>query len=343
MAGKEDLRTQKIEKSMKGSLKSLKKLLAGKGELQGNYYFCSNGVGKDKVSVLVVTLTAKDKTGSKASSEGKGLLALIPKAKFSRGIVVFEENRIIFDSKKGNAPISLMKKAFKEDLSKVTGMAFLKKVSFKSVDETESDESGEDINIQDVGLTDTELKTLKKRLKADPDLAVFFGPNAAKKAELVSKQNKELEKSFLSQEEETKDYKIGKESTEWMARNAALWAVDGDDPKELAKALGELAKEQSSGPSPFIEEIGGTVSTDMQLMLLVTSLGSTEEFNQRQQEELKVIVKIWDKAKGLPEIEQKPFVDSKMQEVLTHFKNIKEYKDVEEVSSSPSSSVGVPG
>ena len=59
----------------------LKKVYAGKGKIQANYYLVTNRSYND--AGVVVTLSAKDKDGGKATSAGKKLKAELEGVKFS--------------------------------------------------------------------------------------------------------------------------------------------------------------------------------------------------------------------------------------------------------------------
>ena len=93
--------------------KSLKKVVASKGKLQGNLYFA--GDGKTTAGV-VITLTARDPKGQKALTGGKALRKQIKNAKFSRGTVLMDGGKLMVELFAGTATAAMLKKAFKDDI-----------------------------------------------------------------------------------------------------------------------------------------------------------------------------------------------------------------------------------
>jgi len=317
----------KIAKAAKEALVALRKIIAGNEKLSGYYYFCSNGVGKkDTASALVITLSAKDKKGTKAASAGKIMLASLPKAKYSRGIVTVKDKKLYLTHKKGSAPISLLKNAFKKELSSLPGMGLLRKVRFVGDEEaaTEPKSENAEISAQDLGLTEEALAVWAQRLRADEELAAFFSGDVTERNRAISQQNMELEAHFLSAEESAEDARIVREVSNWNARNNTLWAIDDGDEVRLQENATTLAQEQSRGPSPFVNEIGTTVSIDTQLLLHVANLHNQRDLNRAQEEALQEILRIKQEAEALPEEEQQAFVERNTRTALQFLSQLQE-------------------
>jgi hypothetical protein len=101
-----------IETTSAEALKQLKKILASRGKLQGNFYFAGDTRGGQ--AGLVVTLLARDRKGSKATAQGKKLRAELSGAKFARGVVTTKGSKLLFELHSGNATKDHMKLGFKK-------------------------------------------------------------------------------------------------------------------------------------------------------------------------------------------------------------------------------------
>lgn len=125
------------------TLKMIRKIIAAKGDLQGNFYAVQADRG------LVVTLVAKDPKGIKALTLGKGLRKELDTRKFKRGTVTFAGSQLVFTTVKGNMPDPEFKKKMKTGF----GDKKVKKYTFKArlvaEDGTVSDD-GTAIAIEDV-------------------------------------------------------------------------------------------------------------------------------------------------------------------------------------------------
>jgi hypothetical protein len=89
---------------------SLRRIVAAKGRLQGNFYAL---VGKNGAG-LVVTLAAKDPKGAKAITGGKALKKEIAQSRHVRGKVVFQDNKVEFNLGPGNLSAAKLKLSMKD-------------------------------------------------------------------------------------------------------------------------------------------------------------------------------------------------------------------------------------
>ncbi|MFT5681617.1 MAG: hypothetical protein ACI8RZ_002523 [Myxococcota bacterium] len=93
---------------------ALRKIIASRGDRQGNFYMVSGNTAMG----LVITLSHKDRKGGQAKSQGRGLRTLLKKVeatKFAQGVVALDaKNKLVFTVLAGNASPSLIKKVFKK-------------------------------------------------------------------------------------------------------------------------------------------------------------------------------------------------------------------------------------
>ena len=251
--------------------KSLKKVVASKGKLQGNLYFA--GDGKTTAGV-VITLTARDPKGQKALTGGKALRKQIKNAKFSRGTVLMDGGKLMVELFAGTATAAMLKKAFKDDIFRKDPA--LKLLSRATI--TKKGAPGQEDEVEEgSGLSQADLD-----LTADAFESRGFW-RRSELSELLKAQgsleqaNAELQTSFLSvasaQEEQSE---LAAESTEITDKiadlNAQLSAAVDEGDRELAMALEvvidreqkKLAEAQSHGPDPFT---GGTLDPSVTALI----------------------------------------------------------------------------
>lgn len=104
---------------------SLKKLLAARGKLQGNFYFVTDASGAE--AVLVATLVSKDKKGTRALNQGRPFRKELKGSLYARGSITFEKGKMVFTIEKGTAKKKNMVQGLRTTLSKEKGLGFLKK------------------------------------------------------------------------------------------------------------------------------------------------------------------------------------------------------------------------
>jgi hypothetical protein len=186
---------QERMEQLNGAHKSLRKILASKGKLLGNFYFASNSTGEDVG--LAVTLTVRDKKGKKVFAEGQALRKTIKGARFSHGIVQMLDGKLTFQAKIGTAAASLMKKAFARlGKAKLEGfnLKYLQKAKLtKDGEEPSTNEQkeleGEALDISELtaltdGVSSIELKWLQAQQGS------------------IAKATQKLDKHFLSADTE---------------------------------------------------------------------------------------------------------------------------------------------
>ncbi|MGC6507328.1 MAG: hypothetical protein ACON4U_02885 [Myxococcota bacterium] len=199
------------------SLAILKKIYAGKGRFQGNYYFVSDSRAED--AGIAITLTAKDKDGTKATKEGKSMRAGISGVMFSKGIVTYEADtkRLCLAPRKGNASVSIIKRAIKNVLAKDYGLILLKKAIIGDTGSEEVDASeAEAIELSDMGISAEEEQNLLKEMEADEDLKALF--NDAELQNNIASMNAALASTFLEDQAYFDELMVDEavtEATDW--------------------------------------------------------------------------------------------------------------------------------
>lgn len=122
------------DKARSQATKVLKKVVASKGKLHGNFYYVGNKAERE----ISMTMVARDPKGATAASMGKRLKADITgNSKFARGTMYVEGSKLFFNVTKGNA--KALKDAFRV-LKKEDGLGLLKKafIASKTEDGTET-------------------------------------------------------------------------------------------------------------------------------------------------------------------------------------------------------------
>lgn len=230
----------------------LRKLLAARGKLQGNFYFAGDTRGRE--AGLVVTLSARDPKGQKALSQGKALKKALPGAKFGRGLVRILGGKLVFELHAGTASPDHLKLGFKKKISTIDGLEFLKKAAVRRPDEgDDADADGEVI--------DADEQQLSVRERADVmDLIAMQGD--------LAQTNRELKQAFLSRrdaEDEADD-----DVSEQLSHLDALEKATPPDLDALAEARRALAASIYVGPAPFPEP-GQPIPPEIQQTLKATA------------------------------------------------------------------------
>ena len=235
--------------------KYLRKIIAGKGKLQGNFYFVASASGRD--ACLLVTLVARDKKGSKVRSQGRTIRKQVKSAKFALGIVLIDSNKLTFEVHGGSASPALLLKAFKKtllnpDKGGIQQLRYLNKARIRKVQEDgqktevaagESFTEAENVLLTQGAVSATELRVLQLQQGR------------------LSSMNKKLTSSFLSQQ--TLNEEIAESKKESKQKITALASrieklSSKKDSKALRKAFSALFAErknladlESSGSNPF--------------------------------------------------------------------------------------------
>ncbi|MEL6344353.1 MAG: hypothetical protein AAFV53_14645 [Myxococcota bacterium] len=264
------------EGALAGTTAALRKLYAAKGKLQGNFYFITDT--KEDL-VLIATLVARDKRGTKAMGMGKPFRKEIKSAKFSRGSVTFENGRLVFRVLKGNAPAKSMQKGLKQNVSKEKGLSFLK----RALVVTGAADSPEAEPIEALTETEREEAAVEEQvLSEEIDMSeVDELINDQKALGTLTEINRQLEAFFTDEEDETKlEEQLAEDIQSQINRLDDLKSQDIRDDAQIAAAWTELASLAAVGKNN-LPEIGEAVDPEVfnlvQAAIQLTSSGETIE------------------------------------------------------------------
>jgi hypothetical protein len=338
----------KFDAAAADALKNLKRLIAGGGKLQGNFYYITSKDAQE--AALIVTLSAKDKKGSKAAGEGKKLRGELKGSKVARGTITVEGKKLTFNKQQGNAGPGLMKKGFRDVLSKEKGLAFIKKASISdsSGEEVEDDiddiddaeikdgVDGDDIELSELEMTADELKELANQLRDDADLAAFFSEEDSTRRAAVAERDRLLSKHFLSSEAaEREEAELRAQRTrELQGRIDALkdkTDLTADERAELKAARAEFAKLQEVGPAPVPEEVGSSVPPETAVLLDTANDDNNDQVIDLHQRSAREVVERGRQLEQLSEDERSGFARTALSEVDPHYKATVEYTRVSKV------------
>lgn len=212
----------------------LKKILAARGKLKGNFYFAGDTRGKS--AGIVVTLAARDPKGSRVMTQGKALRKHIPGAKFGRGLVLSKGGKLIFELHAGTASRDHIKLAFRKSLGKMDGLTFLRKAALTTPDDTPDPEEGEAIDVDEL------FGALSVKERAE--VLDLIGEQ-----QQLASLDRELRQAFLS----TKDAEAEarEQINEQMAQIQQLEQTLPLEAVKLAQARRALAEMIYVGPEPF--------------------------------------------------------------------------------------------
>ena len=257
--------SEKRDTSHKEARAALRKILAGKGRLQGNFYCACNTKGTE--IALVVTLTARDPKGAKAAALGKELRKEINGAKFIRGVVIADGSKLLFTPHSGTGTKDHMKLGFKKTLANEKGLNFIKKALFKAkgADEPDApdvDDEGQELesDIDLAELFDDETMTPLQRASETAAMEILV-----KQQNRISDLNEQLQ-DFLSDEDAEKE--LGEEIALRLDRITNL-SDTGDNAEAIEQERRSLAQSLYNGTEPFPEP-GQEVSPEIKQVLALS-------------------------------------------------------------------------
>ncbi|MFT5681486.1 MAG: hypothetical protein ACI8RZ_002392 [Myxococcota bacterium] len=262
--------SEKTDNALKEARTALRKILASKGRLQGNFYYVGTTTGSE--AALVVTLTARDPKGAKAVAGGKELRQELKGAKYARGTVLAEGSKLYFSPSAGTATKDHMKLGFKKKLGDEKGFNFIKKALFRSGDETTSSApetaTTESADTSDIDLSELfdDGMTLAQRAAEEAAVEVLVREQTR-----LGNLNDQLT-SFLSTAEPSRD--LGQDIAQHLDRISEL-ELDPSKAAELEKERRLLAQSLYSGDDPF-PETGEVVSPEIRQILALSMNKATE-------------------------------------------------------------------
>lgn len=257
-----------IKQSATEALKSLKKVIASRGRLQGNFYYA--GHPKGETAGIAITLSARDPKGSKVIAQGKKLRKAIDNAKFVSGTVGVKGSKLVFTLHGGNGTRDHMKNGFKrgfEDRDFKALKALLRKALFSKPG---TDEPGEALDPE----ADTDITAEEDSLQSELSIR-----ERTELLELIELQgdlytlNRQLEQSFLS---ELSDQDAALERIDDLTGEIERLESESPDDPDLQKMRLELAQLLYLGDDPF-SGIGQELSTETATLLTLSEELTPEE------------------------------------------------------------------
>ena len=232
---------------------TLKKVLSGKGRLQGNFYFVADSGAKEVV--LIATLASRDKKGTRAVNQGKPFRKEIKGAKFARGSITFKDGKMVFTVHKGNANKKSMTDGFRKVLAKEKGLGFLKRAVITTASATEEERLADEA--EGSAVDEAELAEAAEGI-SETELAVL----AEEQGDLESLS------AFFTQDDEALEAAYAEEVGEALGALRQLLADEGADPDAVADARADLAELLSVGKDN-LPQLGEDLPEE--LMAVITS------------------------------------------------------------------------
>lgn len=251
------------EKVMSSTTQALKKIRAGGGKLQGNFYFVS-GMSSDEDDpgvVLATTLSARDKKGAVAMSLGKPFRKSYRSAKYALGSVTINtKKRVVFTFAKGNAKVKDIRDALRKTISEEPGLGFLKRALVVN----KSDSS--DV-MEEVELTEEETQRAEADDEALGDITNLDGISEAEMRELYAAQDEisnldTLLQSFLDEDE---DAVLKAQQDEIQAQLSALSELDPTSTQ--AQAAREKLAEALAVGEALDMDVGVELSEELTVLM----------------------------------------------------------------------------
>ena len=259
--------SEAIEQAAAQAKGFIKKIRAAKGKLQGNFYYAGNGTGTE--AGLVVTLLSKDRKGQKALTLGKTIRKEISGAKFARGTVTVENNKLTFTLHTGSASSSLLKKGFKKTLADFDGLKVLRAavIRKKGGDGEEDTEESVEENVSEDELDDAPPLTPEQQAREAAELKALIDEQGAlaKAQGGIAALNAQLSATFLSQEEARAEQ--AEQLVDQIAHVKALASARPPDRAALREAQIGLARLTAVSDSNFPARAGQPVPDDLAQVL----------------------------------------------------------------------------
>ena len=290
------------------SFTNLRKIIAGRGAIQGNFYFAGDSRGKN--AGIVITISTRDPNGSQALTFGRPLRRAIAGSKFAKGIVHVPGNRVWFEIVTGSASDAIMAKAFKNafaDRELARFKAILKKARFG---EPPRDES---LN------QDRQAKEL-----AEEAIASLSEEEQNEVQDLISKKgeiaavNAQLKATFLDAAAAEAEEREDRQAVLTEIKNLAI--ANPGDPRlaELRYALAEMIYKAPNEYDDEFPDVGQPLSAPM-VQILQAQLGNgiTDLLTQLQRLS-DAITKVKDEALSKSGSAQQDYLNTTFPSIESH-------------------------
>lgn len=317
---------EKLREKINGTAASaLKKIIASKGKVKGNFYYVGDSAAED--AGVVITLSTRDAKGAKVVVLGKKLRKDVRNGKYGIGTVVIKDNKLLFEQTTGNISAANIKLGFKKTLANEAGLKFLSRAVVRAAGasvETSSEAGGE----AEETITEAELSEEYGELTAEEakELAAL-----EVEQEALNKSNGTLSAAFSNAES---DNEILDKAIEDSIANITSLASSGASMAEIQQARCELAEMMYVGEDPFSEGVGGSLSAEMQTILSAATDDAMSALVAKHailSAELKKIFKAMRKLPlgearktfALENMDQAEFLNEKMHSYLSQIQSMK--------------------
>ncbi|MFT5679789.1 MAG: hypothetical protein ACI8RZ_000694 [Myxococcota bacterium] len=253
----------------------LKKVLAARGKLQGNYYYVADGSAKE--AVLIATLASKDTKGTRAVNQGRPFRKDIKGSRWSRGTITVDNGKLVFTAHKGTSNKKNIIDGLRKVIAKEKGLAFLKRAVVTTSTATKEEQSS-DL---------AEVETIEEEALTEADSSVD-----SDELEALIEAQAELDNlnEYLDKTDEELETLYAEEVSEALSRLKELQSQDPvEDEGAQADAWAELASLVSVSRDN-LPQLGNDLSPELsQVLQAATTLidhgnnqeGSAAELKKR--------------------------------------------------------------
>jgi len=268
---------------------ALKKILSGRGRLQGSFYYvCDSGA---KEAVLVATLASKDKKGTRALNQGRPFRKEISGSRWARGSITFsDDGKMVFTIFKGTANKKAVTDGLRKVLCKGKGLSFLKRAVVTSATasrEEQASDAGEVEAVDEADFKEADNEVTEEELAAlESQQGTLDALNAAMRLsdeELEAEYAREVEVSLKRLSElQARDPLSTQDAlaqAEAWGELAGLVAVGRDNPQLGEDLSPELAQVLQAATT--LIDVGTTAPEDDAATLKARLLGRMQEAEQR--------------------------------------------------------------
>ena len=280
---------EKLREQINGSAASaIKKIIASKGRIKGNFYYVGDVSGTD--AGLVITLSTRDAKGTKVIVLGKKLRKDVRNGKYGLGTVFIKDNKLLFEQSAGTLSAAHIKTGFKKNLCKLDGLRFLSRAVVRKAGAPEEEEPSASVMEgaeEEETLSAADFASVLADLS--PEEQEELGA-LAREQEVLEQSNATLAAAFSNAES---DDEILEQAIESSMDNINKLASSGASMAEIQHARFELAELMYVGEEPF-QEVGGALPASMCAILSAATddaLGVLQAKHARTSAQVKQIYK----------------------------------------------------
>lgn len=249
-----------------GAASALKKIIASKGKVKGNFYYVGDVSGTD-VGV-VITLSTRDAKGTKVIVLGKKLRKDIRNGKYGMGTVCIKDNKLLFEQSAGTLSAAHIKNGFKKTLSLQNGLKFLSRAVVRKASASTEEEVDAPVSTESSAPASAATTEEQETFSAADFASVLADLSAEEQKELgalvgeqqtLDQSNATLVTAFSNAQD---DDAVLEQAIESSMDNITKLSSSGASMAEIQHARFELAELMYVGEEPF-QEVGGVLPKHM--------------------------------------------------------------------------------